>query len=63
MTVIMKYGQNKFDSILYIALCYLFTSIISFMYVDLSEFNTTIFSNNIPCVFYLTVNLNFASGP
>lgn len=46
MTVIMKYGQNKFDSILYIALCYLFTSVISLMYIDLNEFNSTIFSNS-----------------
>ena len=39
MTIIMKYGQKEFDSILYITLCYLLTSIISIIFIDLSDFN------------------------
>ena len=38
MTVIMKYGQEKFDSISYITLCYLLTCIMSSFFIDISNF-------------------------
>tara|TARA_B100000029_G_scaffold473974_1_gene515858 strand:- start:212 stop:1057 length:846 start_codon:yes stop_codon:yes gene_type:complete len=37
MTVIMSFGQKKIDSILYIAICYLFTTIISIFFIDVNE--------------------------
>ena len=45
MTVIMKYGQKDFDSILYIAICYFLTSIISFPFIDLNEFDFSYLMN------------------
>ena len=37
MTVIMSFGQKKIDSILYIAICYLFTTITSIFFIDINE--------------------------
>ena len=45
MTIIMKYGQENFNSILYITLCYFLTSIISFLFIDLNDFNFMILTN------------------
>ena len=41
MTVVMKYGQEDFDSLLYVALCYLFTAIISVFFIDIGEFSNS----------------------
>ena len=37
MTVIMNYGQKQIDSLLYIMLCYLITSLISIIFISPSE--------------------------
>ena len=56
MTVIMKYGQKDFDSILYITYCYFATSIISFSFIDLNNFNFSILGN-----WRFLINLFFVS--
>jgi len=37
MTVIMSYGQKEIDSFLYIAMCYLGTTIIAFFFTDINQ--------------------------
>ena len=56
MTVIMKYGQDEFDSILYITLCYLLTSIISVFFIDMNDFNFSILTDEL-----FLINLFFVS--
>jgi len=56
MTIVMKYGQQNFDSILYIFYCYFLTSIFSSLFLDLNEFNLLILTD-----WKFMINLFFVS--
>ena len=42
MTIIMKYGQEEIDSLVYITLCYFATSLIAVLFIELPEYLTVI---------------------